>query len=229
MRDDRVGHYTVRIADRYKHWTTATYAFSTRHERGVRFNVAYHTHCVSKIEMRYDSGQSQQATIVSSDRIDSMSQHEKVLAHACSPMKRCRSDNTISIFCGELFVSSIRAVRILLPCIAFSFIVVGQQYTTWWPTPGVLIQPCPTSRDRNGVPFQYDNRDHGSCRHKQRSTHLFLVPLMITTVYLAAKTVRSVGTQPPQRTTSATILFFVAAHETDSIRTCCSGNIVPTG
>ena len=129
MRDDRVGHYTVRIADRYKHWTTATYAFSTRHERGVRFNVAYHTHCVSKIEMRYDSGQSQQATIVSSDRIDSMSQHEKVLAHACSPVKRCRSDNTISIFCGELFVSSIRAVRILLPCIAFSFIVVGRRYT----------------------------------------------------------------------------------------------------
>ena len=103
-------------------------------------------------------------------------------------------------------------------------------HAPWWPTPGVLIQPCPTSRDRNGVPFQYDYRDHGSCRHKQRSTHLFLIPPQTTKgAHPFAKTTQSDGALPIQRTISGTAIFFFVPHKKNIIRTYCSGNIFPTG
>ena len=48
----------------------------------------------------------------------------------------------LAFFCGEPFFSSIRAGRILLPCMVLLFIIVGRRYTTWCPTPGVPIRPC---------------------------------------------------------------------------------------
>ena len=143
-------------------------------------------------------------------------------------MKRCRSDNMISIFCDELFVCSIRAVRIRVPYILRSrSSLLGDDTRTMVANSG--------STDTTLFHVERPKWRFVSKRLPRRrqllpqTTVNSLVPYTTNSKGSSSRCKDGTvgrGTISTENNISAAFFFFVA-NEKDNLCTCYSGNIFP--